>query len=330
MSAFSFLTSRRRRRALRESFAHSFGNSVRRFGGLDPVPRAVGSTGKTIPPHLWINYPLTDTFFKNLKWLDRDTPEVSIVIVSYRRPDLAENLIRSIFLHTSGYRYEIILVDNGSLPGEHVMPDKVRDKCTCITLKHNHYVGEAYNIGVSKASAPIVVLMNNDIVVEPNWFSPLVTPLINENDVGATGPRFLFPSGKLMEAGMYMNPDGTIFAPGRGGNADDPVYSVRREADYCTGATLAMRRDSYLSNSGYDLVWAPGYFEDADLCLKIRKQGQKIIYIPESTVFHIEKATMSSLAPSSDMTSAAIKNQRLFVERWSEFLKSHALDRIGA
>lgn len=330
MNGFALLTSRRARRAARSSFAHSCGNLIRRFGGLDSVPKMVGVTGKSIPPHLWINYPLTDVFFSNLKWLDPRSPEISIVIVSYKRADLAENLIRSIFLHSAGYRYEIILVDNGSRPGEHDMPARILQNCKLITLPHNHYVGEAYNIGVSQASAPIIVLMNNDIVVEPNWLPPLVEPLLNEAGVGATGPKFLFPSGKLMEAGMHMNPDGTLFAPGRGEDADAPGYSVRREADYCTGATLAMRRESYLQNSGYDLVWAPGYFEDADLCLKLRKQGQKIFYIPESVVFHIEKATMISLAPASDMSQAAIKNQKLFVERWSEFLRLHPTDRPQA
>jgi hypothetical protein len=47
-------------------------------------------------------------------------------------------------------------------------------------------------------------------------------------------------------------------------------------------------------------------------------------------VFHIEKATMISLAPASDMSQAAIKNQKLFVERWGEFLSRHPTTRPQA
>jgi GT2 family glycosyltransferase/glycosyltransferase involved in cell wall biosynthesis len=247
-------------------------------------------------------------------------PHVSIVILSYRRPDLVENLIRSIWLHTHGLRYEIIVVDNGSPLGEHDLKSEFRERVTCIRLKYNQYIGDAYNIGVENARSPYLVLMNNDIVVEPNWLQPLITPLVHEPFVGATGPKFLYPTGQLQEAGAVIDSEGRSVQLGKRGNATAPEFNRRREIDYCTGATIALRRESYIGHLGYDWRWSPGYYEDVDLCLKLRELGQATFYIPESTVFHIESITMSDTPPAANMQMAVDVNRRRLVAKWGRLL----------
>jgi hypothetical protein len=78
-------------------------------GTTDPVatqtPAGVRQR-KQIPASVLISYPLSDVFFKQLSWLDQAKPDVSIIILSYIRKDLAENLIRSIWLNTQGYKYD--------------------------------------------------------------------------------------------------------------------------------------------------------------------------------------------------------------------------------
>jgi GT2 family glycosyltransferase/glycosyltransferase involved in cell wall biosynthesis len=275
---------------------------------------------KEIPDVVRLNYPLTKAFLDRIKSPSPEAPQVSIVIISYRRPDLVENLIRSIWLHTHGFRYEIIVVDNGSPIGEHDLKPEFLERVSYIRLDHNQYIGDAYNIGVESARAPYLVLMNNDIVVEPDWLGPLIRPLVHDQDVGATGPRFLYPTGQLQEAGALIDEEGYSIQLGKRGDAEAQEFNQRREIDYCTGATIAMRRDFYIDSLGYDWRWSPGYYEDVDLCFKLRERGQGVFYIPESTVFHIESATMSEMPPSPNLASVINVNRRKLVAKWRHVL----------
>jgi GT2 family glycosyltransferase/glycosyltransferase involved in cell wall biosynthesis len=285
-----------------------------------PPPPPPPPPRKEIPANIRINYPLTEAFLAQLPPSRPLDPQVSIVILSYRRPDLVENLIRSIWLHTHGLRYEIIVVDNGSPLGEHDLKREFLDRIEYVRLHYNQYIGDAYNLGVERARAPYLVLMNNDIVVEPNWLAPLILPLAEDPTVGATGPKFLYPTGQLQEAGAVIDPDGHSVQFGKRGNADAPEFNQRREIDYCTGATIALRRDFYIESLGYDWRWSPGYYEDVDLCFKMRERGQSVLYIPQSTVFHIESATMSEMPPSANLSAAVDVNRRAFVEKWGHLL----------
>lgn len=292
-------------------------------GFTPPVEDKPVKKRKEIPDNVKINYPLTKTFFRSIEKYAEGSPKVSIVILSYCRPDLVENLILSIWLHTKDYQYEIIVVDNGSPMGEHDLKAEFRDRVTAIRLDRNQYLGDAYNIGVEAARAPYIVLMNNDIVVEPNWLGPLIDPLETNPGIGATGPRFLYPTGQLQEAGALIDAEGYSVQLGKRGNAEAPEFNKPREIDYCTGATIALRREGFLDTLGYDWRWSPGYYEDVDLCLKLKERGQGTYYFPQSTVFHIESATMVDMPPSSNLGSAIDTNRQNLVAKWHHLLGTH-------
>lgn len=294
-----------------------------------PVPAHQPPQGvpgrKLIPDEVRVAVPLTRRFLSKLAWLDRPqsvaAPQVSIVILSYCRPDLVENLVRSILLFTAGFRYEIIVVDNGSPAGEHRMSRTIDDLVTLVRLPHNRYLGDAYNIGVEIARGEFVVLMNNDIVVEQDWLQPLITPLQTDPSIGAAGPKFLYPTGQLQEAGGMIDPDGASIQRGKRSAPNTTAFDDSVDVDYCTGAAIATRRDLYLDTLGYDWRWSPGYYEDVDFCFKLRDRGLRTVYAPESSVFHIESATMSERPPSPAMQAAVVDNRAKFVAKWAAQLE---------
>lgn len=302
-------------------FAKAIFSEREDISGLWALPATEAPSRKMIPENVRIGFPLTERFFSELEWLDREEPQVSIVILSYNRPDLAENLIKSIWLFSTGYTYEVVLVDNGSPRGQHVMGQFVEERTTVIRLAYNHYLGDAYNIGVERAKGRYVVLMNNDIVVEPNWLAPLIEPLESDPQIGVVGPKFLYPTGQLQEAGALIDRNGYSVQRGKRGVAEAPEFNVKEEVDYCTGATMATRRDFYIDTLGYDWRWSPGYYEDVDLCFKGRDRGLKVIYNPESSVFHIESATMSEAPLSANLSSAIDDNRRSLVAKWGHLLE---------
>ncbi len=303
--------------------------------GLDPIDHFVAhgfSEGRRtsartaltkpsdIPKEVLIQVPLTDAFIESVEGLRHPHPLVSIVILSYRRPDLAENLIKSILLFTH-CPFEVIVVDNGSPPGEHVIDPQILRCVTSLAFQHNRYIGDGYNVGVEHARGEFVVLMNNDIVVQPNWLSHMLDVFRTKPDAGVVGPKFLYPDGRLQEAGAIMASDGYAIQLGKRGNPNSPLLNVMSQVDYCTGATLMCRRKDFYDLLGYDWRWAPGYYEDADFCFKMREKGLKVYYQPLAVVFHLESATMRIHPPTSEIGLSIATNRAAFATRWKALLQ---------
>jgi GT2 family glycosyltransferase/glycosyltransferase involved in cell wall biosynthesis/Tfp pilus assembly protein PilF len=291
-------------------------------------PSLASAFSKVIPEEVRIDYPLTESFFRGLRWHQQDRPAVSLVILSYQRPDLVENLIKSIWLFTEGYPYEIIVVDNGSPPGTHVLKPQIRNRIRRITLTRNQYLGDAYNIGAESARGRYLVMFNNDIIVTPNWLQPLIKELETNSAAGIVGPKFLYPNGVLQEAGGLIDSAANVIQRGKRGKAEAPEFNIKEDVDYVTGATMAVPRDLYLDVLGYDWRWAPGYFEDPDFCFKVAARGYKTVYNPASEVFHIEGATMSSMPVSSNIQMAIQINREAFATKWGSAIDNRDLSSV--
>ncbi|MBN4094692.1 glycosyltransferase [Methylobacterium sp. OT2] len=288
------------------------------------------SARKLIPKNMLIRFPITKKYLSTLEFCTRTDPQVSVIILSYQRPDLVENLIKSIWLYTSNVKYEIIVVDNGSPLGTHELDTAFANYIKYIKLEHNIYIGDAYNIGVESSSSEYCVLMNNDIVVQPNWLSTMFELMIADETVGVVGPKFLYPDDTLQEAGALIDSSGYSIQLGKRNDETLPEFNIRREVDYVTGATALFRKDLYIKNFGYSWKWAPGYYEDADLCFSIRAQGFKVIYEPASVVYHLESITMSEMPPSENLSAAVAANRLKFVKKWSGVLNKEVNLRSSA
>ena len=107
-------------------------------------------------------------------------------------------------------------------------------------------------------------------------------------NVGLVGAKLLNADGSIQEAGGIVWRDGSAWNWGRGQNRDDPRFNFVRDADYCSGAALAIRRDLFLEMGGFDIHYAPAYYEDTDLAFRVRARGLRVLYQPAAEVFHLE------------------------------------------
>lgn len=262
-----------------------------------------------------------------IAWYDPINPEVSIIILNWNRADMTLLCLQHVWQNTSGKKYEIIVVDNGSDDEQIAKIKEEAPMARIILLGVNRYFGEANNIGVEAALGRYVCLLNNDAFVPAGWLEPLIEVLATNERAGVAGPRFIYPDGRLQEAGALINPDGSVIQLGKGGSADDPLFQAGRIVDYISAACVVMRRKDFLGVLGFDLAWDPAYYEDADLCLKLRLIGLQTVYCAGTTVTHIEHATSVNQGAALRLIELFAINQDKFVARWGKYLETRGRER---
>ena len=259
-----------------------------------------------------------------IEWFDPIAPEVSIVIYNRNAGEAAALTLQHLWQNTTGHRYEIILVDNGSSPDEVARLQEEAPLARVIPLGGNRYFGEASNIGVEAARGRYVCLLDSAAFVWPGWLEPLVQALDADETAGAAGPRLVQPDGALLDAGWLIDPDGglTVLAPAA-------ALRTPQSIDALSPACLLLRRADFLRVLGFDLAWDPGSYEAADLCLKLRLLGRHPICCPESVVMRIGPDAERE-GVSDDVVAL---NRAKFVSRWGRSLDTmwqHTPDLLPA
>jgi glycosyltransferase involved in cell wall biosynthesis len=131
-------------------------------------------------------------------------------------------------------------------------------------------------------------------------------------------------NGTLQEAGCMIWGDGSAMNVGRGEDPERPEYNFVRDVDYCSGAGIILRADLYRQLGGFDLYYAPGYYEDGDLAFKVRALGQRVVYQPLARVNHYEGGTAGTDI-SKGVKRYQVINQEKFIKRWRDVIAGNGL-----
>ncbi len=248
-----------------------------------------------------------------------ENPDVSIVIPVHNNSKYTYNCLNSILKNTQG-AFEIIVIDDAS---SDETPKLLRNVDNIRVIRNDKNLGfiESCNIGAESGKGKYLFFLNNDTIVTENWLEPLISA-ISKQDVGAVGSKLIYPDGKLQEAGGIIWNDASGWNYGRYDDPDKPEYNFIREVDYCSGAALLVKKDLFEKLGGFDIRFKPGYYEDTDICFSIRESGFKVLYQPESVIFHFEGATGGTNINTGVKKYQEI-NRSKFFEKWKDVLDKH-------
>src|SRR5262249_42464585 len=153
-----------------------------------------------------------------------------------------------------------------------------------------------------------VVSVEHGAFVPPGWLDNLLEPF-SDPSIVITGSRLLYPNGHVQHAGVAFDDNGPrhIFV---GLPGDSPMVLEQRDYQVVTGAALAIRASRFRRLGGFDTRYHNTY-EDVDLCLRVRQDGGRVVYVPKSVAYDFESMTEGRVGPME------MRNYELLMERWS-------------
>lgn len=229
-------------------------------------------------------------------------PDISAIIVNYNAGAELRRALQSIAAELSGYRWEAVVVDNASLDGSGELVAEFRPAARLLTNTHNVGFARGVNQGLASTSAPLVLIMNPDCQLAAGAFACLKREMDRSATCAIAGPRVLNPDGSL-QGNARGDPDMFTGLFGRTAlfRRLFPALAVSRRnvvidagvgngdhsmsVDWLSGACMLARRDALHAVHGFDERYFL-YWEDADLCRRLRARGYQVRYVPNATAVH--------------------------------------------
>ncbi|HWW77791.1 MAG TPA: glycosyltransferase family 2 protein, partial [Pyrinomonadaceae bacterium] len=215
----------------------------------------------------------------------------SVIIPVFNKAEFTFQCLRSLVREVDFGDTEVIVVDNASTDETAELLSHFKGFVRVIRNAENRGFVDACNQGAAESRGRYLVFLNNDTVVLPGWLEALVETAGRDESAGAVGSLFLYPDGRIQEAGAIVWSNGEAFHYGWGRSPEDRRFTFAREVDYCSGASLLIRRELFERLGGFDRRYAPAYYEDTDLCMGVRSLGYKVVYQPHSRLYHFEGGT---------------------------------------
>lgn len=237
---------------------------------------------------------------------------VSIVIVNWNSGPYLERCVRSLLMHAPGC--EVVVVDNGSGDSSLDFLSGDYEPVTVLRNRNNEGFARANNQGWQAARGERILFLNPDTESLPAGVSSLSGRLDREAAVWAVGGRLLDPEGKA-QRGFNVRAFPTVGAVAAEMLLLDEIWprnpwtlayrmhdwdpDTPSDVEQPAAACLMVRRDVLEELHGFDERFRPAWFEDVDLCRRIRDAGGRIAFEPGARFLHSGGVSLRSITPEA-------------------------------
>ena len=249
-------------------------------------------------------------------------PRVTILVPVYNQIALTLECLASIAQARCDTTFEILVADDASTDETSEILATIDHVVVHRNARNLHFLRNC-NAALPRANGDFVVFLNNDVQVTDWWLDEMVSAFDRHDRVGAVGPKIVYPSGHLQEAGVAFKTDMTVDMVGLHDDPALPCYNYVRRVDYSSGACLMVATSLLTSLGGFCDDFAPAYCEDGDLCLRIRERGLFVYYVPSATVVHRLSATTGADSIEGKLRLVA-NNLVTFADKWQSRVEDEA------
>ena len=232
-----------------------------------------------------------------------DLPKVAVVILNWNGINFLEKFLPSVCASTYP-DLDIIVGDNASTDNSVEFLKEYYPEVRIIINDQNYGFAGGYNRVLEQIDTEYFILLNSDVEVTPDWIEPVISLMESDPEVAAAQPKILSYTNKnLFEyagaAGGYLDIFGYPFCRGRIFDAVEPdkgQYDTSGEIFWASGAALFIKRSKWLEMAGLDQDFF-AHMEEIDLCWRLKNNGYKIMYCPDSKVYHVGGGTLHAESP---------------------------------
>ena len=257
-------------------------------------------------------------------------PLVSIIVVNYNGADVILDCLRSVETHLRAVSYEVIVVDNASQDDSCDRIAQQFPKVTLLPQAQNLGFGTANNVGVGVAQGKFLFLLNSDTRLTADILPTLLAKLTQSPHIGIVGPQLLNPDGSfqfsvskdiglwgefqtLQQVKQYRNlTTRAVLAQ---------TYNHDQTVDVVVGAAMLMPRSLFEQIGGFDETFFM-YFEESDLCKRVRDLSYTILYTPAVSLIHVGGYSVAQAA--GPMAQEYRRSQRYYYRKhrphWEQWL----------
>ena len=268
-------------------------------------------------------------------------PKVAIVILNWNGKHFLQQFLPSV-LSTNYHAFTVYVADNGSTDDSvNFLKEHFQEVKIIVMEKNSGFTG-GYNESLKSVDEELVVLLNSDIEVDPNWIQPAVELFMKDEKIAAVQPKILdYQSRDQFEyagaAGGWIDRYGYPFSRGRIFDSiekDHHQYDQENEIFWASGAAMIIRKKLFFDVGGFD----PFFFahqEEIDLCWRLQLAGYKIMSCPSSVVYHVGGGTLKKENPQKTYLNFRNNLIMLFknktgLEKWHTLKMRFLLDAISA
>ena len=235
--------------------------------------------------------------------------KTTFVLPNYNGQALLERFLPSVLAAAGEAR--VLVVDDASTDDSVAFLRAQFPTVDVLPLERNVGFAKAANKGIEAADNEIVALLNTDVQPEKGFLPPLLRALADPR-VFASVPRIRRPlDGGVAESAISGEFRRGLFRLGFQGDAPFEAHQEPFPTLYPVGAAAIMRRQVFLELGGFDPLFRPYYWEDADLGYRAWKVGYRVLCVPESVVDHYA-GTISATQARARVVLAQDMNRFLF------------------
>jgi hypothetical protein len=248
----------------------------------------------------------------------RNRPRVAGIVLNYNGKDVTLQTIASL-LASSYPALDLVLVDNGSSDGTAEAVAEAFPEVPILRIAENRGPVPGMNLGLRWAldrDYDHLLLLNNDIEVDPHMVGELVVVIESDPKIGSAGPKAYYHEDRrrLWSTGGIVRFKESVNRERGNGRVDRGQYDRDGEVDYLTGCALLMRREAVEATGYFDPIFALSV-EDADWGVRMRRAGYRAVYAHRAVLWHMVSATTGTYTPAKNIQTG--RSSAIFVRRYA-------------
>lgn len=245
---------------------------------------------------------------------------ISAILPNYNGRHLLEKNLPSLIAALAGFEYEIIIVDDCSTDDSVNFILQSYPDITLVINKINLGFSTTCNAGIYSARNELLCIANTDVTFTKDYFEKLIDEFNDESLFAVKGDIVNYNNSfddviSIDRTGKIYYKRGFLRISAKEPLTSKTLINNSKDNFVCLGCCFVCNREKMLSLNGFDEIYSPFYWEDIDIAQRALKKGYKLLYLPESIVYHQSSSTISTYRSNTIRRLVSTRNKFIFTWR---------------